>query len=342
MKTSIFRIAIMILITGLLIVPAATAFAADKIELKLAHFMPPMHIQHRESFAPFAEKVAELSNGEVTVKIYPGGQLGGPKQLYDAVVSGIADIAFVIPSYVTGRFPRSSVFELPYLFDSGVHQTKVAYDLYDEYFAEDFKDVKVLWMYGPGLGQFQSVNKPLLKAADLKGIKMRSPNAPMTMALTALGANPVGMPISKLHVSLEKGIIDGVLTPYSAISDFKLFDLIEHVTEVNMYATFMVVIMNKKKFESLSDEGKKAIEDASGKQWGLHAAEVYHKHDLNTIEEIKAKGKIELHKIAAEEKAAMEEMLKGLTADWIGKVSKKGIDGKKIVDAVKASAQRTK
>ena len=342
MKRSIIRKAIMILVTGLLVFPAAAAFAADKVELKLAHFMPPMHIQHRESFVPFAEKVAELSQGEVTVKIYPGGQLGGPKQLYDAVVSGIADMAFIIPSYVTGRFPRTSVFELPYLFDSGVHQTKVAYDLYDEYFAEDFKDVKVLWMYGPGLGQFHSVNKPILKASDLIGVKMRSPNAPMTMALTALGANPVGMPVSKLYVSLEKGIIDGVLTPYSAITDFKLFDLIKHVSEVNMYATLMAVIMNKKKFDSLSEAGQKAIEDASGKQWGLHAAEIYLQHDMNTIEEIKAKGKIQLHKIAPEEKAAMEEKLEGLTVDWIGKVSKKGIDGEKIVEAVKASAQRTR
>ena len=44
---------------------------AQTIELKLAHFMSPMHIQHQKSFVPFSKKVAELTNGQVTVKIYP-------------------------------------------------------------------------------------------------------------------------------------------------------------------------------------------------------------------------------------------------------------------------------
>jgi TRAP-type C4-dicarboxylate transport system substrate-binding protein len=45
---------------------------AQAVELKLAHFMPPVHVQHLKNFTPFAENVAKLSNGQVTVKIYPG------------------------------------------------------------------------------------------------------------------------------------------------------------------------------------------------------------------------------------------------------------------------------
>ena len=269
---------------------------AQTVELKLAHFMPPVHIQHQKNFEPFAEKVAKLSEGKVTVKVYPGGTLGGPKQLYDACVNGITDISFVIPSYETGRFPRSSVFELPSLFDSAVHLTKAAYEVYDK-FAEDFKDVKILYIYAPGMGQLLSATVPILSVADLKGMKVRAPNAEMTIALRTLGASPVGMPISELAISLQKGVIDGVLTPYSAITDFKLFDFLKHVTEVNMYGTFMAVVMNKKKFDSLPEVGKKAIEQASGKAWGLVAAKAYDQHDDDTLAKIKGDGKIKLHKL---------------------------------------------
>ncbi|HSO19860.1 MAG TPA: hypothetical protein VLT88_10400, partial [Desulfosarcina sp.] len=63
----------------------ATSAAAEVIELKLAHFMPVMHVQHREAFVPFADKVAELTGGRVRVKIFPGGTLGNPKTMVDAI-----------------------------------------------------------------------------------------------------------------------------------------------------------------------------------------------------------------------------------------------------------------
>jgi TRAP-type C4-dicarboxylate transport system substrate-binding protein len=315
---------------------------AETVELKLAHFMPPVHVQHRKNFAPFAENVAKLSDGKVTVKIYPGGTLGGPKQLYDATRTGVTDIAFIIPSYVTGRFPRCAVFELPSLFDNAVHLTESAYRVYDQYIAEDFKDVKLLYMYAPGLGQLHSAGDPILSLDDMKGTKVRSPNALMTIALRKLGANPVGMPISKLAVSLQKGVIDGVLTPYSAITDFKLFDLVKHVTRVNLYGTFMCVVMNKKKWESLSEAGKKAILEAGGKQWGLHTAQAYDQHDLDTIETIKKEGKIKLHNMPDAELAIIQERLKDMYADWVNKTSKKGIPAQEILDAVREAAKKTR
>ncbi|MFH0845515.1 MAG: TRAP transporter substrate-binding protein, partial [Pseudomonadota bacterium] len=242
----------------------AGAVKAQTIELKFAHFMSPMHIQHQKSFVPFSERVEKLTGGKVKIKIYPGGALGAATQLPDGVKTGITDIAFIIPSYTTGRFPRSSAFDLPYLFDHGVQTTNVIYDVYEKYLADDYKDYRVLWLYGTGCGQLMSVTKPIRTMDDLKGKKMRSPTTAMTEALKLLGASPVGMPISELYMALEKKVIDGMLTPFSAVTDFKLFDLIKYITEVNMYTTFMAVVMNKEKFSSLPDFAKKAIDEASG------------------------------------------------------------------------------
>ena len=315
---------------------------AQAVELRLAHFMPPVHVQHVKNFTPFVENVAKLSNGQVTVKIYPGGTLGDAKQLYDATLNGVTDMAFFIPSYLTGRFPRCSVFELPALFDRAVHLAKASHEIYEKYVADDFKDVKVLCMYGPGQGQLGFVNKNVQSVADMKGLKVRSPNAEMNIALKALAATPVGMPVSELAISLQKGVVDGVLTPYSAFVDFKVFDLVKYVSEVNLYGTYMIMIMNKKAFDSLPEAGRKAIEQASGKQWGLHVAKAYDQADVEAVEKMKASGKIQLSRMPEAEKAKIADLLKGMHTEWVATVSKKGIQGQAILDAVKAAAKATR
>jgi len=312
-----------------------SAPAADSVELKFAHFMPPVHVQHTKSFVPFADKVGQLSGGQVTVKVFPGGTLGGPKQLLDAVKAGITDIAFIIPAYLTGRFPRTSVFDLPFLCDTGVQATKALYSVFDEYLASEFDDVKVLWLYSSDPGQFHTTTHPVKTLGDFQGFKARTPSAMMSEALKLLGANPVGMPISELAVSLQKGVIDAVVTPYSAIPDFKLFDLIKSITEVNLYVTPMAVVMNKAKFESLPPEGKKAIEEAGGMAMGLHAAGLYDAIAQDTVKKIQSEGKINLVRLSSGELAAIQQRVAPLEQDWVQAMSAKGIPAEKLLAAVK-------
>lgn len=315
---------------------------AQTIDLKFAHFMSPKHVQHRMSFDPFCKKVEELSGGQVKIKLFPGGALGGPKQLPDSVQSGVTDIAFIIPPYTTGRFPHISVIDLPFLCDSAVHGTKVIYALWDNYISKDFKDYKVLWLYCAGTGQFMSVEKPMKMVKDIKGLKMRAPTAYMSKAFKLLGANPIGMPISKLTVSLQKKVIDGMLTPYSAVQDFRLYDLLGHITEANVYVTPMAVVMNKDKWNSLPDAAKAAIDKASGMQWGLHAATVYDEYDQTTLQEIKKRGKIQVYVMPGDEKQTLESKVSALTDEWLAEMTKKGLAAKELLDAANTAIEKTR
>ena len=314
----------------------------ETINLKFAHFMSPKHIQHRMSFAPFCEKVAEITEGKVKIKIYPAGQLAGARQLADAIKAGITDIGFVIPSYTTGRFPRTSALDLPFLFDTGVDAARGFYDLYEGYMAEDYVDYKVLWLYATGPGQLMSATDPIQNVAALSGLKLRTPTAYMTKALKLLDVNPVGMPIPKLAMSLQKKVIDGCITPLSAVTDFRLFDLVKHITLVNMYTTPMIVLMNKQKYDGLPDYAKKAIDLASGKPWGLHAADVYDQHDTNTVLEINKRGKITIYQLPPSEKEKMAQKLAVMQSDWIDEWSKKGIPADSIMSAVNRASNRYK
>jgi TRAP-type C4-dicarboxylate transport system substrate-binding protein len=335
-NTTFLIVAILFFAFGILVMGEGSPAVAQNIELKLAHFMPTMHIQHKTAFVPFSNKVAEITGGKLKVKIYPGGTLGNPKTMVDAISKGITDIGFVLPNYVPGRFPRTSVFELPLIFENSVHLTKVMYDLYDSYFNKDFKAFKVLWFLSSPLGQLHTIKKPVLKVSDFKGLRIRSSGVIESQTIKKLGGNPVSMPISELSIALQKGVVDAAVTPYAALRSFKLIDLTKHITKINHSGTLMVVLMNKKKWNSLPDYAKKAIDQVATRDFGLKAAGAYVQEDIDNIKMGKAKG-IQFHDLSEEQMAEMRDIISDLWETWVNKY-KKRFASQEILDALLTSA----
>jgi TRAP-type C4-dicarboxylate transport system substrate-binding protein len=317
---------------GMVFIVGGTSVCAEKIELKLAHFMPTMHVQHRMAFDPFAQKVAELTDGKVTVRIYPGGTLGNPKTMVDSIKSGITDIGFVIPSYVRGRFQRSSVFDLPFLFGSAVQQTEVMYKLYEKHFAEDYKQFKVLWFTAAPMSQVFTVKHPITSMADFKGLKIRTGNAVETEGVKSLGGNPVGKTVDELNIMLQKGVVDGAFTAYSALNRYKLVGVVNHMTELNYSGALMVVLMNKKKWDSLPDFAKKAINQATPPAFGVSAARAFDYEDLENFKMAISKG-IQYHTFSPEEKSKLIKGTMSMRNDWVNKMKKK-MSAQQILDDV--------
>ncbi|NOX35197.1 MAG: TRAP transporter substrate-binding protein [Deltaproteobacteria bacterium] len=327
-----------VLFIGMAFLMGADPAMAKNIELKFAHFMPTTHVQHIKVFVPFAKKVAKLSNGKVTIKIYPTGQLGNPKTMVDSIRMGITDIGFVLPSYVPGRFKRSSVFELPFVFNSATHVTKVFYDIYDKYLSEDYKDFKVLWVLSAPLSQVHSVSRPLVSIADFKGRKIRSGNSMESKAIKLLGGNPVGMPISELSISLQKGVVDGCFTPYAALKSYKLIDVSKYITEFNFSGALMCVLMNKKKWDSLPASAKKVIDQVATREFGLMAAGAFDQEDLENKEDAHQRG-IKSYKLSDAERSKIKEKFSVFYSEWVGKNQSK-IPAQKILDAMLESAKK--
>ena len=320
---------------GLIVSTPATGFS-ETIELKLAHFMPTMHVQHRMAFEPFAEKVAELTDGKVTVKIFPGGTLGNPKTMVDSISNGITDIGFVIPAYVRGRFQRSSVFDLPFQFADAVQQTEVMYELFEKDFAEDYQQFKVLWFTAAPMSQVFTVKQPIASAADFKGLKIRTGNAVETEGVKMLGGNPVGKTVDELNIMLQKGVVDGAFTAYSALNRYKLIGVVNHMTELNYSGALMVVLMNKKKWDSLPEDAQKAIDQATPPSFGIAAARAFDYEDLENFKMAITNG-ISFHTFSDEEKAKLREGTMGMRDDWVAK-NEKNMNAQQILDDVVAAA----
>jgi TRAP-type C4-dicarboxylate transport system substrate-binding protein len=215
--------------------PATTAKPAA-IELRLAHAWATNHLMHIV-ISKWADDVNKATEGRVKITIYPGGALSTAAQLYDTAATGVADMSWMLHGYTPGKFPATSVIELPFMGNSALNSTRILWDLMAKYpqFAQEHQNVKILYIWGIDNGQVMTTNKSVKTMADAKGLKVRVGSASQSPMAEAIGATPVLMNISDLYDSLQKGVINGALLGHSAIKTFNLKDIVKYMTMVNMF-----------------------------------------------------------------------------------------------------------
>jgi len=245
---------------------AGSALAQDEIyRLKLSHHVPSVHHQHSITFVAWAEELKRLSNGRLTVDIYPTEQLGKLSQQYNLVRRGDVDLAFVMHGIPAGRFPLMELTHLPLIFDSGEHASQVLMDLLPEYLAAEHKGVKVLYLFGHAPGVVHTSTRAVRAPSDMQGLRIRHPSSVIGETLRAWGASPAGMPTSELAGNLEKGVIDGLVIPYDGVLAFRLAPYISYSTELFSYVNSFGLFMNTDSYARLPPDLKAIIDATTGK-----------------------------------------------------------------------------
>lgn len=140
--------------------------------------------------------------------------LGGrPPELMDQARDGVVDMIMTVVGYTPGRFPRTEVFELPFMMTDPVATSLAFWNMVDSDFQNnEYQDVKVLgaWVHGPGV--IHSI-EPVAKLEDMKGKTVRGPTRVINDLLSELGATPVGLPLPGIPEALSKGVISGTVIP---------------------------------------------------------------------------------------------------------------------------------
>jgi TRAP-type C4-dicarboxylate transport system substrate-binding protein len=288
---------------------------------------------------PWSEKVLSESGGEIKVEIYPSMQLGGkPPQLVDQVRDGVVDIVWTVAGYTPGRFPHLEAFELPFMPSSSAATSQALQEYVDTVAATDLKDYKVLAVFCHAPGKIHTKSKVIKSAADLKGLKMRGPTRVITKMLEGLGATPVGMPVPAVAGALSKGVIDGMVVPWEIMPSFKLHELTKAHTTVSgsrgLYTTPFLFLMNKAKYESLSDKHKKVIDNNAGLALAKLAGELWDGFEVPARQmALDAGGSI--HALSGNALAEMKSAGEKLEKDWIKSAEARGLDGAALVKIAK-------
>jgi TRAP-type C4-dicarboxylate transport system substrate-binding protein len=311
--------------------PLRSAFAQQ--ELKLASFVPPTHVIWTDVITPWTREVAKLSNNQLTVRMFPAMQLGGrPPDLYRQGVQGISDITFTLPGYTSGDFPMMALTELPGTAESADDGTKKIWKLFDKFLARDFKDTKVLMLWNSDSASLMSRAKPIRTLEDLKGMRIRTPSAAQSAQLEALGAIPIDMPANQIYNNLDRGVIDASMIPMSAALDFKLIEVTKYFTiNAPLGRSPFLVAMNRARYEKLSADLKKVIDDTSGLKLSLKGAETYDKKNDEAL--AAAKKTRELITLSAQERKRWTAAFKPMIDQQVATGEKAGLPARGLVTA---------
>lgn len=306
--------------------------AQEPIKLRISHFVPPTHVAQTQLLAPWAQRIEQDSGGRIRCELYPSMQLGGkPPELYRQAVQGAVDLVFTLPGYTSPAFPRVQMIELPGLKPDGVAATNMMWDLLDPYLLPDFEGTKVIALWGAEDAGWMSRAGALRTLDDLKGKRMRAPSAAQAKQLEVMGAVPVAMPITQVYQSLERGVIDGAMLPFSTIVDFRLGEVAKGITVTGPLfgRSSFLIAMNKQKYDGLSPAARAAIDKTSGRGLSLKATEVYMTRSQQGVASLK--GKAEVHELPAAEQKRIGEVLKPIIADWIKENEAKGIPAREML-----------
>ena len=311
---------IKLIATGL--VALSVSGLASAQELKFASFVPPFHTVNASLIDKMAAEIAEATGGELTVRNYPGGELGaGPVEQYVRVVQGAADMSWGLPGYTSSQFKKTMIVELPSAIAGDAPGYEALWNAYDEHLSGEFPATKALALWTSEPAVFIMKEKVIRTPADLKGLKIRVAGATAGEVATAMGATPVQMPISQVYNSLQTGLIDGVITGASTLSDFKLDEVAASVTvgaplgRLSFYA-----VMSQAVYDGLSADKQAAIDAASGMALSESAEVAWNATADAALEAAKASGENTIVELSADEAAAFAAALADVTDAYVADV----------------------
>ncbi len=316
-----------------------TSAMAQEVTLTLEHFLPPQANVPVQVLDVWADKVEADSNGRIKIERYPAMQLGGtPPELADHIQDGIVDIGWTVVGYTPGRYPRTEVFELPFMVDDARAASYAYWTLYDKYMRDDdFKDLHMIgtWVHGPGLFHTKD---PVVVPSDLEGMKIRGGSRLVNDLLTRVGAEPIGMPVPAVSEALSKGVIDGTTIPWEVTPALKVPELVRNHTEFTgtaLYNLTFILAMNKDRYESLPDDLKAVIDANSGQAFSIFAGGTQADADIPARQTAVDMGN-NIITVSEEDAAAWQEIVEPIYADWIADMNDKGIDGQALIDEARA------
>jgi len=312
--------------------------AADaQTELRLHTFVPPGHIIVREIIEPLAADIAELTDGELTMTVYPSMQLGGKApDLIRQAQDGTVDLVFTLPGYTSPIFPRTQMIELPGLRPDGTSTTELMWDLLEGgYFDPEYEGLKVAALWAADDAGLYTRDKPIRSLADVKGMLLRSPSAAQAAQIEKMGATPVALPIPQLYPQLERGVIDGAMVPFTTILDFRMHEVANYFTITGPLfgRSQFLIVMNEDSYSGLSAEHQAVLDGLFGEELSQKATDAYLDRAAESIQFVRDASDKEVIELTEAQQSEISDVLAPLYVEWLASMEEQGIDGQAMLDA---------
>ena len=262
------------------------------VTLKVGHTLSDTS-HYQEGMKKFQELVEEKTNGTVELEVFPNGSLGGERDMIEGLNVGSVDMVLTSTGPMSGFAPEVTVVDLPFLFRDEEHAHKVldgeiGTDLREK--VEGTMGVKTLAWWENGFRNITTGDQPVEKPEDLKGIKIRTMENDIHMdSFRAMGAQPTPMSFTELFTAMQQGVIDAEENPVPVIMSSRFYEVQNHLTMTRHFYNPSLLLMSTSKFDSLTEEQQKAIEEAAVEA-GEYERQVVQDMDKQYVQELKDKG----------------------------------------------------
>lgn len=301
-------------------------------ELSFANFMAPTNPYEAGAFQPLAKMVEERTGGEVTVRVYSGGELGpGPVEQYNRALDGVADLVVGLPGYTASSFPLTLLSELPGVLTEETGTETLWKNI--ELFSSEYERVQLISLWSNAENLLYMRDTAVRTPADLAGKKIRVPSRNAGLIVESWGGSPVSMPVSDIYNALQTGVIDGAMIDGTATGAFKLGEVTSYLT-VGMNTTIspFFILMNRDSFAGLSEDQQKAVLEV-----GREVSALANKTQLDAaaagIDAFAALGK-DVIKLTDDEAKAFDDLSAGVRDTVVAEEAAKGLPAAEVVSAL--------
>lgn len=319
----------------------ASGAAAQEVKFKFHHFSSPRGWDGKVMVGRVVDRIQQGSNGRISIKVFPGMQLGGkPSALVNQVTDGVVDLVYTLPGYTAGRFPILAGLELPFLGAAGAEVTTgLAWDFYDKYARADFNGFRPVSISMTDTGLLHTTKKKITEISDLDGLKIRVASRYIGVTVKALGGVPVQMPLPAVYEALARGQVQGMMIPWLIMKPFKLHDVTRHHLEIPIYHSTLLQLIGEKSYQKLPADLKAVIDRVSGREISRWIA---HRQDIVGAESraYGVKRGTDINTLSA---AALQRWTARATSAhdlWAKDMDKRGHNGGEMIAWLKAAAKK--
>ncbi|WP_249869670.1 TRAP transporter substrate-binding protein [Oceanobacillus saliphilus] len=243
----------------------AEASDGETFVIKAGHAASQDNFQNA-SFEKFKELVEENSDGRIEVEIYPNSQLGGEREMIEAIQLGNLTMAAPSSAPLASFSNEMLLWDLPYLFPDAETAHRVLDGEVGQKVLDSLEEngLKGLVYWENGFRHFTNNVRPVSSTDDLGGIKMRTLENPLQVeAWNAAGVNATPIAFNELYSALQQGTVDAQETPLALMYNMKYYEVQDYLTLTeHMYSPWPVII-SPTFYDSLPEDLQQVVFDAA-------------------------------------------------------------------------------
>jgi len=280
-----------VLSTVLLIALSGCGQKSDVTKLKLGHGLDTTHPVHK-AMVFMSEKLEEKSGGKVIIEIYPSEQLGSEREMIEQVQLGSIDMVKTSTAPLESFVPIMGVFSVPYVFPDSDQYWRVLLGPIGKRMLEAGVPVGLrgLCFYDAGSRSFYTKDRPILKPADLAGMKIRVMQSKTSMdMIKALGASPTPIAWGELYTSLQQGVVDGAENNPPSFYTSRHYEVCKHYSLDEHTRIPDILLISEVVWNKLPADTQRMVQEAADESCAFQR-ELWKQKTQESLDEVEAAG----------------------------------------------------